>query len=228
MREIEEDVRGLRLHHLLYDRTAHDVARRKFGAFVVILHETVAVLVDKTRSFAAHRFRDKTATTPRDVEHRRMELQKFHVAADRARAERHRDPVAGGALRIRRFSIDLPDPAGRQDCLLGPDQLGFAFFLPINDGAAAEVVEGEKVEGERVFPNANIRATPNLFDRRPNDFCARGVAVRVQDAEMVVTPFASEKNFAVFVAIELRAVVEKLAHFPRPASDDHFNRFLIA
>ena len=94
--------------------------------------------------------------------------------------------------------------------------------------AAAEVVEGEEVEGERVFPNANVRTTPNLFDRRAHDFCARGIAVRVQDAEMVVTPFASEKNFAVFVPVEVRAVVEKLANFAWPASYDHFNRFLIA
>lgn len=213
---------------MFYDRTAHDVARRKLAALVVIFHEAVAVLVDKTRPFAAHRFRDKTATTSRDVENRRVELQKFHVAADRPSAERHRHPVPGGALRIRRFSIDLPDPAGRQDRLLGPDQLGFALFLPINDGAAAEVVEGEEVEGERVFPNANVRTTPNLFDRRAHDFCARGIAVRVQDAEMVVTPFASEKNFAVFVPVEVRAVVEKLANFAWPASYDHFNRFLIA
>ena len=88
MGQIEKDVGRVRLRHLSDDRPAHYVARRKFAAFVVILHETVSVLIDELSAFSAHRFRNKAAAAARDVEDGRVELDELKIAADRARTER--------------------------------------------------------------------------------------------------------------------------------------------
>ena len=120
-RQIEKNVRRVRFRHLTDDRAADDVARREFAPFVVIGHKAVAVFVDEPSAFAAHRFGDETAAPPGDVKNGRVKLDEFKVATDRSGAKRHRDAVAARDVRIRRFSVNLSETAGCQDCLFRPN-----------------------------------------------------------------------------------------------------------
>ena len=80
---IEEDaMSGAQLRP---DSAGDDIARREFGPGDSS-HETVAILIDEDRAFAANGLADETDLRSRAIERGRMELHEFHIAQYGARA----------------------------------------------------------------------------------------------------------------------------------------------
>ena len=75
--------------HMSPDGARDDIARRKLRAGR-IRHETIAVFVDESRTFAAHRFADQFQREGAGIERGRMKLDKFKIGHSGAGARRER------------------------------------------------------------------------------------------------------------------------------------------
>ena len=94
-------------------RARDDVARGQLERVRrVALHEALAVLVDQVAALAAAALGDED---PRRVHRRRVELHELHVLERQAGAKRHRHPVAGAGVGVRRRAVEAPRAAGRED-----------------------------------------------------------------------------------------------------------------
>ena len=114
--DVEVDVVEAVALDLGVDRARHHVARREFGARIVVGHEAMAgARVEQPPALAANGLRDEEVLDVEIVEAGRVELHEFHVGDARAGPPRHRDAVAGRALRRGREQIGSPRAAGGED-----------------------------------------------------------------------------------------------------------------
>ena len=107
----------------------------------VALHEALAVGVDEVRALAAAALGEED---PGRVERRRVELHELHVLERQAEVQRHRHPVAGAGVRVRRDAVLPAGAARREDDRLPADRLQAAVHeVPADDALAAAVVLDE-------------------------------------------------------------------------------------
>ena len=137
VRDVEIDAVQAAFFHFEVDGARHDVARRQFGARVVLGHEAGAVGQQQDAAFAAHRFGDQEGFGVRVVQAGRVELDEFHVGHPAAGAPGHRDAVAGGGVGVGGVEIDLAGAAGGQHGMPGGKGFDLAAGLVEHIGAVA-------------------------------------------------------------------------------------------
>ena len=123
-------------------RAGDDVARGQLERVRrVALHEALAVLVDQVAALAPAALGDQD---PRRVHRRRVELHELHVLQRQAGAERHRHPVAGTGVGVRRRAVEAAGAAGREDRRRPGHRLHAAVQqVPADDARAAAVLLDE-------------------------------------------------------------------------------------
>ncbi len=208
MRQVQINVRMPGLFHLANDGQAHHVPRGKFAARIVVGHEAPAVAVDQPGPGPARGLGDQVPAAACYIQHRGMELHELHVSQFRACAIGHGHAVAGGDLGIGGFAIDLARTAAGQDRLLRPDH-GLAVPAVPDQRPAARAVMGQKIDGERVFPNKYVGQILDAADRHSHYLLARGVAQGMCDAVVTVPAFARQSQ-ALAGMVELHAPVDQL------------------
>ena len=109
------------LLHLVVDGAGDDVARRQFGARIVLGHEARAVGQAQDAAFAAHRLGDQERLGVRVIEAGRMELDELHVGDAAAGAPGHGDAVAGRGVGIGGVEVDLAGAAGGEHGMAGAE-----------------------------------------------------------------------------------------------------------
>ena len=107
--------------HFEVDGAGHHVARRQFGARVVLRHEARAVGQSQDAALAAHRFGDQEGLGVRVVQAGRVELDELHVGHPASGAPAHGDAVAGRDVGIGGVEIDLAGAAGGQHGMAGAE-----------------------------------------------------------------------------------------------------------
>ena len=172
------------------DTTSRGASSR---AVVVIRHEAVTAAVDQVRSLATHRFGHQTAAAAGDVQHGRVELDKFHIAQLDPRAIRHRVTVTGGHDGIGGFAIDLPGAARTEDRLFGPNERLAVIRIPRQRSAALPSCT-KKIDRERVLPHLQMFGTPSFGNDGAHDLRAGCISHRVQDAVVLVAALATQQT----------------------------------
>src|SRR5581483_7525143 len=147
--------------------TGDDVARGKLERVGrVALHEALAVLVDEVRALAPAALREED---PGRVERRRVELHELHVLERQAEMERHRHPVAGAGVRVRRDAVLPAGAAGCQHDGLAADGLQAAVEeVPADDALAAAVVLDE-LPGEELLVDRDVALADLLPEHLDQD-----------------------------------------------------------
>ena len=133
----------------------------------------------------------------------RMELEELEIGHRCPRAQRHRNPVAGGDRRVRRHREQLAGPAGRQDHVSSTHHQRTAGLVGHLDADAAPAVEDEVVR-ERPLVDHH-RAAAYRGDQRPLDLGPGGGSARVDDARDGMTTLPGQFEFPGVVVIEPRA-----------------------
>ena len=119
VRDVEIDAVQAAFFHLEVDGAGDDVARRQFGARVVLRHEAVRRPAGaEMPAFAAHRLGDQKGFGVGVVKAGRVELDEFHVGHPAAGAPGHGDAVAGRRIGIGGVEIDLAGATGGQHRML--------------------------------------------------------------------------------------------------------------
>ena len=169
--------------HFVVDGARDDVARREFGARVELRHEAFAVGQQQQAAFAAHRFGDQERFRVRVKQAGRMELIELHVRDATAGAPRHRDAVAGRAVRIAGIEVHLARAAGCENHARRLEHFDVIGLLVVDVGAdaairrAAELGGGDQVDGDvireqsrcwpRRVPHVSGSTRPRARLRRP-------------------------------------------------------------
>ena len=96
VRDVQVDAFDAAFLHLEVDGPCHDVARRQFGARIVLRHESRAVGQQQAAAFAAHRFADQERLGIGVVQAGRVELDELHVADAAACTPSSGNAVASG------------------------------------------------------------------------------------------------------------------------------------
>jgi len=182
--------------HLLVDGSCHDVAGGQREAFVVFLHEGLAIGQFQDAAIAAHGLGNEVGGMRLlgVVEHRRVELYEFHVGHCSLGAIDHGDAVAGGDDGIRGGQVDGSATTCTHDGDLrqvGVDLLGdgVEYVGPIalnirraTSDADAQVMLGDDFDGEVVFLHLDVgTGSYGLHQSALN--LGTGIVGMVQDAE---------------------------------------------
>ena len=127
----------------------------------VALQEALALGVEEVGALAAAALGDQH---PRRRERRRMELHHLHVLQRDAGAQRHRHPVAGARVGVRRADVEPARAARAEDHRLGADRLQ----------AAVERGPSRSRPGSgRRRRRASTRSTPRRRGRRASSSARR-------------------------------------------------------
>ena len=120
------------------DGAGNDVARREFGAAVVMRHKPFTRLVGQDAAFAAHGFgnQEGAAVFRRPCQACGVELDKFEVFDCAACAYRHGDGVARAFGRRGGGGVNLPQAAACEYGMAGADAVGF-LRSAVEDGQSA-------------------------------------------------------------------------------------------
>ena len=85
-----------------------------------------------------------------------MELHHLHVLERDARLERHRHPVPGARVRVRRARVEPARAAGGEDHGLGADRLQSAVQQVPGDRALAALVVDDELPGEELLVDEDV------------------------------------------------------------------------
>ena len=120
------------------DGAGNDVARREFGAAVVMRHKPFARLVGQNAAFAAHGFgnQEGAAVFRRPCQACGVELDKFEVFDCAACTYRHGDGVARTFGRRSGGGVNLSQATACEYGMAGADTVGF-LRLAVEDGQSA-------------------------------------------------------------------------------------------
>ena len=171
------------------------------------------------------------------VEAGRVKLDELHVGNGRAGAVRHRDPIAGGDVGIRRVEINLAAATGGQRDPWRSERL----YLPglvvqrVNPGTAvvlrlARLGRGDEVDGEVILEHGDIFVCADCGQQRAFDLAA-GDVFGVQDAAFRVPSLPAKIEFAVTVTLtfgELHAELDQFLDAGRAFLDNAAHDLLIA
>ena len=240
VRHVEQDVVLAAHLHLVVDGAGHDVARRQRQAWVVLLHELLAVQRAQYAAVAAHGLGDEEVRmVARVVERRGVELHELHVGHRALGAVHHRYAVARGHGRIGRRLVDGTDAAGRHHRYLGQIGVDLARLLVEHVGTVAldvgcaarhlhaQVVLRQYLDGEVVVQHFDVRVGLHGAYQGRLYLCSRVVGV-VQDAELRVSALAVQVEVAVLLAVELHAPLHHLAYLLGAALDHEFHGLRVA
>ena len=214
--DVEEHAVVARPLHLGVNRASHDVARRERAARIVLLHELLAVLVDKHRALAAHRLGDEEPLRLRMVEAGRMELDELHVLDLRPRAPRKRNAVPGRRVGIARVEVHLAAAARRENRVRRTDRVDLAALLvqDIRPDAPvlalhADALRHDEIDDDRLLADVDALRLPHAADHRRLALLAGDVA-RVKDAPRTVTALAGEIPATALLLGELDTAVNEI------------------
>lgn len=160
------------------DGSGDDIAGRKFGTGHVS-HETIAVLVDEDRTFAAYRLADELEREGSVVQRRRMELNKLQIGHDRAGACRECEALAKGSGWIRPMQKQTTNAAGRDD-----DPIGGKKHRPpagISENTRHRIVFDHQALRRGCLYDRDGRRLAGLAGQGPNDVPAGRVTPGMDD-----------------------------------------------
>ena len=126
------------------DGAGNDVARREFGAAVVMRHKPFTRLVGQNAAFAAHGFGNQRARQVRRMgDAGRVVLEGIDIAQFRADTVSHYQAVCSRAIVVgsgKTLQVQASAAAGCQDHGFGVNQYQRAFFLIVQNRADAAAV----------------------------------------------------------------------------------------
>ena len=229
--DVEEHAVVARPLHLGVDGPRHDVARRQTSARIVLLHELLAVLVDKDSSFATHRLGNEEALCLRMVKARRMELNELHVLDLRPRTPCKRDAVPRRRVGIACVEIDLAATARRQNRVRRPNRVNLtrplvehirpdAPVLPFH----ADALRHDEVDDDRFLSDVDAFRPAHPTNHRRLALLTGDVA-RVEDTPCAVSALTREVPRATLLLRELDAAVDEILNALRRMLADLMDDF---
>jgi hypothetical protein len=94
LRDVQINAFGSRAFHLGVDGAGNDVAGSQFGSWIILEHETFALLVEEPGTFSADGFRDEERPCVGVVKAGGVELNELHVGDFRASPPGHGQAVS--------------------------------------------------------------------------------------------------------------------------------------
>ena len=217
--DVQIDAVQALLFHFKINRPRHHVARRKFGARVVLRHEAGAVGQQQQAAFSAHGLADQKGFGVRVVQAGRVELDELHVLHPAAGTPGCGDTVSGGRVRIGGVQVNLAGTARGQDGVRCGERLDavLAFIQgveanalarrparagPVCPGAAVACGAGrhgtrDQVDQHVPVEDSDVGCRQYMLDQFFLYCCASGVR-HVHDAALAVAAFACQVQCAVF------------------------------
>ena len=205
-------------------RAGDDVARGQLHRVRgVPLHEALALGVDQVRTLAAAALGDQD---PGRVERRRVELHELHVLQRQAEPQRHRHPVAGAGVRVRRRAVEAAGAARGEDHRLPAEELQAAVQeVPADDALAAAVVL-DQAPREPLVVDLDVALHELLVEHLDQDVA--GDVRRVDRARGAGGAERALRELPVLAAREERAPVLELVDVARRLAREDLDRVLVA
>ncbi len=208
----------------------HDIARRKFCVRVNGLHEAAARFIDEDCAFAAQRFSCKRCWIAANRNRGRMELHEFSIRDHRTCTRRHAEAFAARFQRVCRHRIERTQSAGCKDHGRRAEQ-----YEPC---VRAEAVTREQArdtaifhcefDGMKTFEHVDRAIGERMLRKNARDFRACAIAFHMHDAGGAVRGFAANRERAVCIAIERRAVCDEIIDTGRGFARNHRGDVCIA
>ena len=200
---------------LAMNGAGHNVARRKFGPRIGLLHEASALGVDQHSPLAAQGLGGQGRRVLAKIHGRRMELDKFRIANDRAGQSRQAHAFAAHLRRGGGLSEQAADAAGRQDHRPGEEGRQSAAMLDqgADHGAIRTRDQTSRAGGRE---QGYGRRRPGCADDGLHDGPARAVAADTGDAGARMGRFQTLHQTSGGVPIKGRAKGDQALH-RRPA-----------
>ena len=209
VRDVEVHTVQAVFFHLEVDGARHHVARREFGARVVVGHKAVCPKVwwqQQAAAFAAHSLGDEEVFDVRVVQAGRVKLDELHVGHPAARAPGRGDAVAGGGVGVGGVEVHLARAAGGQNGVAGAEGLDLVPVHIQHIGPVAawrcvgrctgQLAAGDQVDQHVVLEEHDVGVGPRAFTQRGLHRRASGVG-HVHDAPVAVTTLARQVQLAV-------------------------------
>ena len=233
-------VEGVNLH-LVVDGTSHDVAWGQREAFVILLHELLAVGQSQDAAIAAHGLGDEVGRMglQRVVENRGMELHKLHVLHLSLGTIDHGDAVARCDIGVRGSLVDGSRAACRHErhlrqvgvhlARLGVQHVGTeAFDVGSPSGHTdAQMVLRDDFHCEMMLQHLDVRMISHRLHQSSLNLCTRVVGM-VQDAKLRVTSFTMQVKLAVLLLVEVHTPAHQVFDARRTAHHHLLHRLGVA
>jgi hypothetical protein len=155
-----------------------------------------------------------------------VELHHLHVLERDARAQRHRHPVAGAGVGVRRTGVEPAGPAGREDDRLRADRLQAPVEEVPRDHALAAVVVDDELPGEVLLVGPDV-ALHDLLIKDVHEHVTGDVR-RVRGARLAGRSERTLRYPPVLSAREDRAPVLEPIDVGRRLVAEHLDRVLVA
>ena len=238
---VEADVvEGVNLH-LVVDGAGHDVARSQREAFVILLHELLAVGQAQDAAIAAHGLGDEVGRMGlgRVVEHGGVELHELHVLHLALGAIDHGDAVARGDVGVGGGLVDGSRAArgherhlrevGVNLARLGVEHVGaIAFDVGCAAGHTdAQMVLRDNLHRKVIFQHLDVGVVAHRLHQSALNLRPRVVGM-VQDAELRVASLPVQVERAVLLLVEVHAPLQQVLDALRSAHHHLLHRLRVA
>src|SRR3954447_17768481 len=163
--------------------------------------EAHAALVDKHGPLPAKRFGDQRHRIGAAVERGGMKLNELQISEGCARTCSHGQAVARRAERVSGVPKQTRGPTGRDHG--GASEMEHAGTIAVSDEDTDDAPAMDiEILRERGFRKPHVFRSIDCGAQGADDFSARAIAVRVQDAAATVRRLATERETAAGFAVE--------------------------
>ena len=188
--------------------------------------EAVAGGVEQDSALAAEGFGDEEGGTVGADERGWVELDELEVADDRAGAEGEAEAVGGGDCGVGGVGVERAGAAGGEDGGVGGDRGVLAGRVGEDCADAAAGFECE-FDGGVGLAEVDVAALDATFEGAL-DVQPGAVAAGVEDAGLGVSALLSERDSAVWGAVEVDAEIDQALDGGRPLGGEDFDGRFVA